>query len=208
MALCTLCETRKPRRYCPGIRADICAPCCGTEREVTVDCPLDCEYLVEARRHERETAEGDAPLPNADIQVTEEFVRTNDALVILIGHLLAEASLETQGAVDVDAREALEALIRTHRTLDTGLIYETRPANPFAAEIQTRFQDSLASVREDMAKEQGFHSIRDSHVLPVLVFFQRIELRTSNGRRRGRAFIDFLRRFRGRKTPVDSIIAP
>ena len=42
---CAICETRRPRRYCPGVRGEICAICCGTAREVTVDCPLDCPYL-------------------------------------------------------------------------------------------------------------------------------------------------------------------
>ena len=46
---CRICDTRKPRRYCPGVTGDICSICCGNEREVTVDCPLDCPFLVEAR---------------------------------------------------------------------------------------------------------------------------------------------------------------
>jgi len=56
---CAICQTRRPRRFCPGVRGEICSLCCGAEREVTVDCPLDCEFLREARRHEK------APEPNA-----------------------------------------------------------------------------------------------------------------------------------------------
>ena len=55
---CALCETRRPRRFCPGVRGDICTLCCGSEREVSVACPLDCEYLREAHKHEK-------PVPNA-----------------------------------------------------------------------------------------------------------------------------------------------
>ena len=50
---CAICQIRRPRRFCPGVRGDICSLCCGTEREVTVNCPLDCEYLQEARKHEK-----------------------------------------------------------------------------------------------------------------------------------------------------------
>ena len=72
---CAICETRRPRRACPGVNGDICAICCGTEREVTVSCPLDCEYLQEARR--REPARDSVPeeLPNSDVQVTERLIR-------------------------------------------------------------------------------------------------------------------------------------
>jgi hypothetical protein len=38
-------------------------------------------------------------------------------------------------------------------------------------------------------------TIRDSEVLGVLVFLQRLELQNNNGRRRGRAFLDMLRGF-------------
>ena len=36
------------------------------------------------------------------------------------------------------------------------------------------------------------HTVRDADVLGVLVFLQRLEMRYNNGRRRGRAFRDFL----------------
>ena len=53
--LCAICGVRKARRFCPGVRGNICTLCCGTEREVTVDCPLDCEYLQEAHRQDVDT---------------------------------------------------------------------------------------------------------------------------------------------------------
>ena len=37
--------------------------------------------------------------------------------------------------------------------------------------------------------------LRDADVLGVLVFLQRLELQHSNGRRKGRAFLDFLRAY-------------
>ena len=50
---CHICDTRKPRRHCPGVNGEICSICCGNEREVSISCPLDCPYLVEARLHEK-----------------------------------------------------------------------------------------------------------------------------------------------------------
>jgi len=114
---CRICETRKPRRYCPGVRADICSPCCGAEREMTVDCPLDSEYLREARLHEKPPEVDAAAYPNKDVRLTEEFLRDHEQLLVYTGAKLMEAALETGGAVDDDVREALESLIRTYRTL-------------------------------------------------------------------------------------------
>src|ERR1035441_6424798 len=57
---CSICQTRRSRRFCPGVRGEICSLCCGEEREVTVDCPLDCEFLREGRRHEKAPARNPA----------------------------------------------------------------------------------------------------------------------------------------------------
>jgi hypothetical protein len=72
------------------------------------------------------------------------------------------------------------------------LIYETRPQNPYAAGIQESLQQSIAEFRKEMAEKLGMHSLRDADVLGTLVFVQRLEIQHNNGRRRGRAFLDFL----------------
>ncbi len=204
MAECFLCEARKPRRYCPGVGADICSPCCGAEREVTVDCPFDCEYLREARRHEKRPALSLDDFPNRDIRVTEEFLRIHEDLVIFAGRFLLEAAVETPGAADLDVREALEAMISTHRTLESGLVYETRPANPYAAGIQQRLQRRIEQHRQEVAERTGLHSVRNADLLGVLVFLQRLEMQHNNGRRRSRAFLDFLRGYFPVEGPAQS----
>jgi len=192
---CVLCEVRRPRRVCPGVRGEICALCCGAEREVSISCPLDCEYLRDARLHEKPPAIDPDKFPNADIQVSESFLRRNEQLLTFAAATLFEASRENPEVIDLDMRDALQALIRTYRTLDSGLIYESRPTNPLAAFIQQRFQQSLQQYRQRLAQSAGITTIRDNDVLGVLVFLERLELSNNNGRRRSRAFIDFLRGF-------------
>src|SRR5207302_11165761 len=51
---CAICQKRKASRFCPAKAEKICAVCCGTEREVTIDCPADCAYLIAAHRYESE----------------------------------------------------------------------------------------------------------------------------------------------------------
>ncbi len=36
---CPICDTRKPRRHCPGVHGEICSICCGNEREVSISLP-------------------------------------------------------------------------------------------------------------------------------------------------------------------------
>lgn len=189
---CKLCETRRPRRHCPGVRGEICSLCCGDEREVTVDCPLDCEYLKDAHEHERIDPIDPEQVPNRDVEITERFLREHEQLVAVTGRNLLEATIETPGAVDSDVREALGTLVRTHRTLESGLIYETRPSNPLAANIQNKFDQKMAAFRHRLQEHLGMTTIRDMDVLGALVFLQRLEFTRNNGRKRGRAFLAFL----------------
>jgi hypothetical protein len=132
-------------------------------------------------------------VPNKDIRVTEQFLRDNERLLLHAGGILLQAALETPGAIDFDVREALESMIRTRLTLESGLYYETRPSNPVAASIHHRMQTGLDEFRQQLARSTGVHTVRDKDVLGVLVFLQRLEIRHNNGRQRGRAFLDFLR---------------
>jgi hypothetical protein len=159
---------------------------------VTVNCPLDCTYLVEARQHEKPPVVPAGQLPNQDIRISEEFLRDHEPLLIFLGAKLLEASLETAGAVDSDVQEGLETLIRTYRTLESGLYYETRPNNLLAASIHQKIQDAVQELRKELS-EKGSPAIRDAEILGILVFLERVGLHERNGRPRGRAFIDYLR---------------
>lgn len=190
---CKLCQTRRPRRFCPGLAGDICSVCCGTGRENTVSCPLDCEYLQEARTRDKPPAINPEELPNRDVRVTEQFIHDHSPFVGFLTRSLAEAGLGTPGAVDFDVREALDSLARTYRTRESGLYYESRPTNLIAAGIHERLQKSLDEFRTAAAERYGMTTLRDADVLGALVFLQQTEYRLNNGRRRGRAFLDFLR---------------
>jgi hypothetical protein len=190
---CKICETRRARRFCPAVHGEICSLCCGREREITLDCPLDCEYLQESRKHDRGSEVKPDEFPNQDIRLSETFLRDHEPLLLAAGRAVLEAALETPGAVDYDVREALAALIRTQRTLESGLYYETLPDNPVAASLCRRIQADIADFRREETERSQMTKIRDTDVMGVLAFLQRLEIDRNNGRKRGRAFIDFLR---------------
>ncbi|HEY7338302.1 MAG TPA: hypothetical protein VH639_25675 [Bryobacteraceae bacterium] len=189
---CKICEKKRARRYCPGVGGDICPACCGAGRENTIDCPSGCQYLQEARTHERPIEISQDQLPNRDIRVTDEFIEKQEPLIVWLALALVKA-MEEERAVDGDAGEALEALIKTYRTLQSGLIYETRSPNPYAAAIQQHLKIAVENLSKRMAESSAIHSLRDADVLGVLVFLQRLQLANNNGRPRGRMFHDFLR---------------
>jgi len=192
---CAICQTRRPRRFCPGVHGDICTLCCGTEREVTVACPLDCEFLREARKHDKGAPLDSAAIPNQDIHVTEEFVGENEELLAAMVQALMQAAMEAPQAVDGDVREALEALIRTQRTMQSGIYYESLPDNSMAARICRAVREGVEAFRKRETAKLGMTRTRDAAVLNLLVFLQRFELDRNNGRPRGRAFIDAIGEF-------------
>ena len=189
---CKLCQKKRARRFCPGVNAEICPVCCGTGRETTIDCPSTCEHLQEARAHERFVPHTKDDFPNQDVRVTEQFLSEHDTLIAWLAFSLVEA-MQSSRAVDRDAGEALGALIKTYRTLQSGLIYETRPQNPYAASIQQALKEAIGDISKRLAEKTGLQTLRDSDVLGSLVFFQRLQIQHDNGRPRGRAFYDFLR---------------
>jgi hypothetical protein len=106
---------------------------------------------------------------------------------------LFTAATEVRGAVDADVRGALNALIQTYKTLESGIYYETRPDSAFAREIMDSVRRQVQQFQEAEAQQAGFSRSRDRDVLQLLVFLYRIALDRDNGRSRGKAFLDFLR---------------
>lgn len=168
-----------------------------------MDCPSDCEYLQEGRKHEPLAEFDPATMGHPDIRVTEEFLESHALLTMAIGRgVIVAASLT--GAVDSDIREAFASLIQTYRTLQSGVIYESLPANPLAANICRAVQEAVAVHRQEEARQSGLTRTRDNDVLRVLVFFERLALDRNNGRRRSRAFLDLIRTFQPESESADN----
>ncbi len=151
--------------------------------------------MHEARRHERPRDAGELELPHSDIQVTEKLLRENEELLTFLSASIFRIAMLTEGVVDNDVHEALESLIRTYRTLLSGVYYETRPANPLAAAIFGGVQEALTEYRRVEHEQLGITKTRDADCLGLLVFLQHFEIDRNNHRRRGRAFLDALREF-------------
>jgi hypothetical protein len=180
---------------------------------VTVSCPLDCEYLREARRHEKPLTVDPEQIPNRDVRVSEDFLVENGKLVAVLAYAVAGAAIHNPGAADADACEALRALIRTYRTLESGVYYESRPDNLLATAVFAAAQEAVTDFRRAEREDLGMSRTRDSDILKALVFLERVGISRNNGRARGRAFLDALRTFpsggaRPEPTASGSLVLP
>ena len=191
--LCKICGKRRARRACPAVQGDICSICCGEEREVSLACPLDCEYLQEAHQHEKPLDITEEQISYSDVKVTEEFIRDHEELLLFSVYSLVQAAMRTPGAMDADVMAALEAVIQTHRTLESGLVYETRAENTVAVAVQRAFSNSLNDYQKVRQEREALTAFRSSDILNTLVFLHRMGQQNQNGRPRGRMYLDLLR---------------
>lgn len=189
---CSICEGRKAKRFCPALRSEICPQCCGKEREETIDCPLECSYLMESREHEKTAGIHPDEFPYKEIRITESFLRDREELLNAVGQFVVEAAFQTHGAADQDAREALDALVRTYKSLESGVYYQTMPQSPIGQAIVMQVEELLQRFRAEETRRTGMTRTRDADVFGILVFLLRMALDENNGRKRGRRFLHSL----------------
>ena len=191
--LCAICKKKKARRECPGIRGTICAPCCGAEREVTVDCPLDCVYLREARRHEPEQTPMVENMPFPGIEVSDAFLAEHEQFIGLIGLQMLRYALANPKTTDNDLQAAIEKLVRTYETLSSGIYYESLPEEGSQIGVFREIKKFLDEYQEKERQKGSLSPLKGGDVIRSLAFLARLAALRSNQRARGRAFIDFLR---------------
>jgi hypothetical protein len=191
--LCPICEKRKPGRFCPAKAEKICPVCCGTEREVSIDCPSDCAYLVSAHRYEEQHPRSlPANMPLQDVRITSDILRTHQQLLSTMAFSIAKFCAGKPAATDPDVLASVQALAETCKTLASGIVYEQPPAHPLQRELYDSLSTFLTETRQKAAPD-SFGSFKDSEAFHLLVFLLRMGLLRTNGRPRSRRFIEFLR---------------
>jgi hypothetical protein len=191
---CAICQKRKAARFCPAKGEKICAVCCGTEREVSIDCPSDCSYLVAAHRYEdehRRSLPRDTPL--LDVKVAQEAIYTHQNLLSGLAFTAAKFSAAHPATTDADVLAALEALAATYKTLSSGIFYERPPDPSLARGLYAALAQFLDESKQQTAGGTTDLPAKDSQVFFLLVFLYRMGLLRTNGRPRARRFLEFLR---------------
>jgi hypothetical protein len=191
--LCTICNKRKPGRFCPAKAEKICPVCCGTEREVTIDCPSDCGYLVSAHRYEEQHPRAlAANTPLLDVRITSDTIQLHGQFLSAVAFTIAKFASSQPACTDVDVLAALRALAESYKTLVSGIVYEQPPAIPAQRELYDVLSSFLTEVKQQSTATE-FPPPKDSEISQLLVFLFRMGLLRTNGRPRSRKFIEFLR---------------
>ena len=193
--LCPICNKRRAERYCPAKGEKICAIDCGTEREVTIDCPSDCAYLVAAHRweqsHPKPLAEGEVPF--ADISFSSDLIHTRQTVLSGLGYTVVTYAVDQRSLADSDVFAAVQALAETRRTLIAGIYYEKPPQIPVAAGLYAALAKFIEEEKKYAVEHPESPPLKDTEIFHLLVFFLRFGRLRSNGRPRTRAFLTFLR---------------
>jgi hypothetical protein len=191
---CPICEKRKAERFCLAKGEKICAVCCGTEREVTIDCPSDCSYLISAHRYEdghQRSIPADTPLLGE--KIPQDIVYTHQQLMAALAFSIAKFCAVQPAAVDGDVLAAIQALAQTYKTLSSGIIYEKPPDTPLPRELYAALMAFITEVKKQQAERAGSAALKDMDLFYLWVFLYRMGLLRTNGRPRSRRFIEFLR---------------
>src|SRR5208283_3219835 len=88
---CPICNKRKVKRLCPARAESICSICCGTEREVTIDCPSNCVHLVASRQYDMTRLQVDwEKVPFPESKFNRSFAETHGSLILAIDHAICQ----------------------------------------------------------------------------------------------------------------------
>jgi hypothetical protein len=192
---CAICEIRKEKRFCPAVHGRICAQCCGEQREVTLDCPSDCPYLMQAREHEKPRPADplDAAALFLKIEVPDQFMYEREHLLMGLTFALAKVARSDRSLMDRDLIAGISALAnRYERLVNSGLHYEQPLTRDSQRRVAIEIENMLQEFREAERKHVGYSTLRESDVLKALVFLVRLAHGRTSGRPKSRAFADFL----------------
>jgi hypothetical protein len=192
---CAICEIRKEKRFCPAVHGRICSQCCGEQREITLDCPSDCPYLLQARQHEKRRSldEVDPSALFLPVELGDHFVYQHEQLIAGLSYALVRSARRDRSIADRDLIAGLTSLARSYeRLVNSGLHYE-EPIQPISQQaVITQLQAMVNEYRETEQKHRGYTTLKDSELLKALVFLVRMAHAHTSGRPKSRAFVDFL----------------
>ena len=127
MARCPLCSRHPAKRFCPAKEIRICPLCCGSKREVEIDCPSSCYHLMAGRAYENDTRIPEPHLAAAVQGFDKSFIYRHSPVLNAVCRGIVEERSLSPWLVDTDVIDVLKYLTLTMKTLSSGIYYETTP---------------------------------------------------------------------------------
>ena len=191
MARCPLCSERAGKRYCPAKTEQICAVCCGTKREVEIDCPSSCPHLIAGRSYEAEKRIPDAELVQKVEKYSNDFVYRYAPILDAISRSVVEERLQSPWLVDNDVVEVYKGLSTTMKTLSSGIYYETLPDGPLRISLFRRVKAQLDELMQPSANADK-RLLKVSEAVDVMDFLTFAAQANSGVRPKSRRYLDWL----------------
>jgi hypothetical protein len=203
MATCPLCTTGVAKRYCPAKGTHICSLCCGTKREIEIDCPSSCTYLKASRSYEAEKPIVDPDLIAKMHKYDSNFLQRYNHVLSAVNLAVTEERMSSPWLVDRDVIEVYKALATTMRTLSGGIYYESVPDGPVRLSLFRRLKDAIdALMSPDTVGDQPI--LKASEAVDVLDFASLVAQMNSSVRPRSRRYLDWLSETFGYPQPQQS----
>jgi hypothetical protein len=200
MARCPLCSERSAKRFCPAKQTMICAVCCGTKREVEIDCPSSCTHLQAGRSYESERKPPDPELVARARSLRKDFLTEYGPILSALANAVAEERLTSPWLVDRDVEDVYKSLAATMKTLSSGIYYESLPEGPVRLSLFRRLKGVLDALMTP--SESHGRLLRVSEVLEVLDFLLLSISANSSGRPKSRQYLDWLSAMSGVAAPA------
>ena len=209
MASCPLCSSRAGKRYCPAIAEQICAVCCGTKREIEIDCTSSCAYLKASRSYESEK-----PIPDPQVAARvhsydARFMERYNLILDALTRAVIEEHMASKDLVDGDAVEALKSLKATMKTLSSGIYYESLPEGLARLSLFRRLKALLDEwMQPDPTAVRPVLKVTEA--IDVLDFLTIVAQANSSVRPRSRRYLDWISEKFGERLQTQSsgIILP
>jgi len=188
---CPLCEARKAKRFCPAKLVQICPVCCGTKREVEIDCISDCVYLQAGREYEnRRTSRQESSPPFTQRLWSQNFRVKHYVTLVGLWSKIHTVRSESPTLVDGDVREVINQLIRTYQTQAEGIYFDHAPNTL----TQKTLYGILKSYLEEKQNQQDLATptLKTNDLLDCLQLSLEMAGFTDQSRPKSRAFLDQL----------------
>jgi hypothetical protein len=188
---CLLCESRKAKRFCPAKGAQICPVCCGSKREVEIDCPSDCVYLHAGREYESSKLARTSLPPRRTERLWEpSFLYECYPLMMGLSGVISVVRHNSSELADIDVQATFDSLLQTFSTLDKGIYYDFEPERLIQRELYLAIKQFLHGPAESRLVSESHPTT--TQILDVLQFMKELCAEIILPRPKSRAFLDHL----------------
>ena len=191
MARCPLCSERPAKRFCPAKETRICSVCCGSRREVDIDCPSSCHHLMAGRVYESDRRVPDPQLELAVQRFDKAFTYRHTPVLNAVCLAICEERTAAPWLLDTDVIEVVKDLAKTMKTLSSGIYYESLPESIVQVSLFHRLKQLFDEFMQPQTRTLE-QSLKVSDAIDVLTFLTYVATVNSNSRPRSRQYLDLL----------------